>query len=214
VKESTSERINPLNRHGPMSKTTKQITVKIINDDDQDGPREWDNLGTMVCWHRNYKLGDEQPSQDPEEYRDDLPQGTIMLPLYLLDHSGISISTSGFNDPWDSGQVGFIYITLERIRKEYGDITQASIEKARQCLVGEVKTYDCFIRGNVWGFQVLEAEVCECCDRAGDSEVIDSCWGFYDQDEKGFAALDHIREHVAEEHHHLLEQAWEDRSYS
>jgi len=33
----------------------------------------------------------------------------VLLPLYLLDHSGLSISTSDFCDPWDSAQVGWIY---------------------------------------------------------------------------------------------------------
>ncbi len=32
--------------------------LKIENDDWADSPREWDNLGHMICWHRNYNLGD------------------------------------------------------------------------------------------------------------------------------------------------------------
>ena len=32
-------------------------------------PREeCSNLGTMVCWHRRYSLGDEQPSESPDEW--------------------------------------------------------------------------------------------------------------------------------------------------
>ena len=34
--------------------------VKIFHDSAPQSPREWDNLGTMVCWHRKYCLGDEQ----------------------------------------------------------------------------------------------------------------------------------------------------------
>ena len=33
----------------------------------------------------------------------------ITLPLYLMDHSGLAMQTTSFNDPWDSGQVGWIY---------------------------------------------------------------------------------------------------------
>ena len=40
--------------------------------------------------------------------------------LYLYDHSGITMSTGSFCDSWDSGQVGFIYVTKEDIEKEYG----------------------------------------------------------------------------------------------
>ena len=36
---------------------------KIYTDEDAANPRtEFDNVGTMVCWHRGYNLGDEQPS--------------------------------------------------------------------------------------------------------------------------------------------------------
>ena len=37
----------------------------------------------------------------------------ITLPLYLMDHSGLAMQTTSFNDPWDSGQVGWIYVRLE-----------------------------------------------------------------------------------------------------
>jgi len=42
--------------------------IEIEPDLDPMDPREWDNLATMVCWHRRYNLGDEQPEEDPEEY--------------------------------------------------------------------------------------------------------------------------------------------------
>ena len=31
--------------------------------------------------------------------------GMVILPLYLYDHSGITMNTCGFSCPWDSGQV-------------------------------------------------------------------------------------------------------------
>ena len=37
--------------------------------------------------------------------------GFVFLPLYLFDHSGITMNTSGFSCPWDSGQVGWIFCT-------------------------------------------------------------------------------------------------------
>ena len=44
----------------------------------------------------------------------------VILPLYLFDHSGISISTGSFHDPWDSGQVGFIYASKEKAKEGWG----------------------------------------------------------------------------------------------
>jgi hypothetical protein len=40
------------------------FVLEIVQDDDSgNNPREWDNVGTMVSWSRNYKMGDEQPSR-------------------------------------------------------------------------------------------------------------------------------------------------------
>ena len=39
----------------------KGYTIKIEHDDYPDNPRDWDNAGEMVCWHRRYNLGDEEP---------------------------------------------------------------------------------------------------------------------------------------------------------
>lgn len=202
----------------------RHVEVQIMLDDDRgvyDGPREWDNLGTMVCWHRHYNLGDEQPKVTPDEYLEDLvreftgagraidfwddggfwsedyggwgqpdfPESVaeflgraritvienylarevpVMLPLFLYDHSGITMNTTGFPCPWDSGQVGFIYVTAEQVRAEYGDLSPASIELARKCLVAEVEVYDQHLRGEVYGYTI---EI--------DGEHQDGCWGYY-----------------------------------
>lgn len=41
--------------------TGKYHHVKVVKDDNQDdGPRDWDNFGIMACIkHRNYNLGDK-----------------------------------------------------------------------------------------------------------------------------------------------------------
>jgi hypothetical protein len=43
-------------------------------------------------------------------------QGLVILPLYLYDHGGITISCSPFSCPWDSGQVGWIYADYDMIK--------------------------------------------------------------------------------------------------
>ena len=45
------------------------IVGKIYYDEDPLNPRkEWDHAATMVCWHRRYDLGDEQPTCEPGDY--------------------------------------------------------------------------------------------------------------------------------------------------
>lgn len=34
------------------------FTLTIHPDETPENPRDWDNLGTMICWHRRYTLGD------------------------------------------------------------------------------------------------------------------------------------------------------------
>ena len=76
----------------------------------------------------------------------------VILPLYLYDHSGITMNTTGFSCPWDSGQVGWIYADADCIKKEYGKVTPETINKARTVMNGEVETYDYTLRDNATVF--------------------------------------------------------------
>ena len=97
----------------------------------------------------------------------------ILLPVFAYEHGGITISTGSFSDPWDSGQVGVIFITKEKARHEWGGasgiLNKKRIAQAVKCLELEVKSMDEYLTGDVYGY-VLK-------DKKGDE--IDSCWGFY-----------------------------------
>jgi hypothetical protein len=149
--------------------------VRICIDENPESPREWSNLGTMICWHRRYKLGDRHSFADPESFQDWLGNNpAVVLPLYLYDHSGITMNTTGFHCPWDSGQVGYIYVTLADVRKEYAKrrISGRTRTRAEECLRQEVSTYDDYLTGSVYGFIVEDK----------DGETVDSCWGFFGLD--------------------------------
>ena len=94
-----------------------------------------------------------------------------ILPLYLYDHSGITMSVKPFSCHWDSGQIGYIYATKDQVRKEYSRkrITKKLRDQVEKALRQEVQAYDDFLTGNVWGYVVEDI----------DGEHIDSCWGFY-----------------------------------
>lgn len=173
-----------------------KFVLKVEQDECGESPREWDNLGTMVCSHRRYNLGDEQVS-NTENYNgwDELLKGEygsekdiIALPLYLYDHSGITMNTTGFSCPWDSGQVGWIYVDKEKVRKEFNvkRISKKLRQRVEQILVGEVNTYDQYLQGDVYGFTLEDK----------DGNHIDSCWGFYGTDWMTNGILDHVgKEH-------------------
>ena len=202
----------------------------IWYDEMAESPREWDNLGTMVCFHGRHNLGDKHDYKFPEdffldllddshdelvandgftsrlyyfwkqeivdngdladglaiqflgiiedetypklgdefpaarfgrmiaegnsvwidEFLDDAEEGElqdildsldkyIILPLYLYDHSGITMSTGPFSCPWDSGQVGWIYAPKQKFIDETG-YTEAelfSTDPHRVPVIGE-----------------------------------------------------------------------------
>jgi len=172
-------------------------TIDIVPDDCDESPREWDNLGTMACFHRNYTLGDKHDLTVDDlkaiVQRDDV----LALPLFLYDHSGISMSTGRaypFDCPWDSGQVGYIYITHENVLKEYGKPLAQSLKKAEKYLQGEVTTYDEYLTGQVYGYVVKDAH----------GEHVDSCYGFYGSyDDPDHSALSEARTSAD---HHATEQ--------
>lgn len=164
---------------------TKEIgnyRIEIYPEDSPSNPREWDNLGTMICFHRRYSLGDKHNYDfndysgwdDQEKAISKQEDACVILPLYLYDHSGITISTTPFSCRWDSGQIGWVVVSKEKVRKEYSvtRITKKIIEKVNKVLVGEVGTYDQYLTGDVYGYRVFL-----------DDEEIDSCWGFYGEDE-------------------------------
>lgn len=153
--------------------------IEIHYDTDAESPRDWDNVGVMVCWHSRYNLGDKHGFESPQAFQEWIKEAepdAVVLPLYLYDHSGITMSTGSFGDPWDSGQVGYIYVTKKRALEEYGDVGKIWNKKAKTTaekhLKGEVETYDSFLRGEVYGYNI-EGPLSD-----------DSCWGFLgDKDE-------------------------------
>lgn len=176
----------------------KGFTIEIIPDEDAENPRTaWDNLGTMQCFHRRYTLGDKNLIRH-EDYagwdemedaiRKDLG-AEIILPLYMYDHGGITISTSPFSCPWDSGRIGFIYVTREKLLKEYGNVrlTKDIIAKATKVLEGEVEVYDQFVQGDVYGYTIKDSE----------GEDGDSCWGYYGIEAAEEAAKEAIAYEIA-----------------
>ena len=163
--------------------TIGNYIIKIYQDESPYSPREDDNLGTMVCVHRRYKLGDKH-NFSVEEVQD-ITKGkdVISLPLYLYDHSGITMNTTGFGCSWDSVFVGFIYVTKEQVRKEYDvkNITKKIREKVIKVLEAEVKVYDQYLTGDVYGYQVFEVSKCELGHEH--EEEVSSCWGYYGEEE-------------------------------
>ncbi len=188
-------------------------TAVILRDPDPINPREWDNVGKMICWHGRYNLGDNHQYKDVSYFASEMANKLVdlrsmlgfiqtgktadlrlvpeddhlrlqfhyqfgkndgnwydsriavtndlklldgveeetakedildscwpkevlqmcidadqlaILPLYLYDHSGLAMSTGSFigrahHAEWDSGQVGYVYMTKETAMKELSE---------------------------------------------------------------------------------------------
>lgn len=103
----------------------------------------------------------------------------IALPLYLYDHSGITMNCCGFSDQWDSGQVGWIYTDKNTVLETGADIKGNWKKTAYEWMKGEVKEYDMYLQNEVYG--IITEEYNGEGDPEDDNNWTDkeSCWGFY-----------------------------------
>ena len=179
---------------------SRHLRIRIEHDGDPESPRDWDNIGTMACWHRRGSYGDEQPKESMADYVRMLANGAVDFKchseevpdehvqaafekhfayhkIHAYDHGGITLSTSKFSCPWDSGLLGIIYVDFKDAVKRYwgdmkdpptswdsivrpggeDDTPQMTFRQAIEgCLEGEVTTYSQFLEGDVWGYVVEE----------------------------------------------------------
>jgi hypothetical protein len=211
-----------------MVAVNEKYRLIVRHDEDVESPREWGNVGKMVCWHGRMNLGDKRdnPKDDVNDWalrlanqlddafeygeysKEELEKAweiinkhCVILPLYVYEHGGITMSTGKFSCPWDSGQVGWIYCTLEKGRKEWPKdedplYETAIIEKITKHLQSEVEIYDHYIQGNCWQFQLQKHGSDE-----GEFIEEDSCGGFIgDVKECG------IRDHLCKEAQCLVDE--------
>lgn len=208
--------------------------IEICIDHDPQNPRtEFDHLGKMLCAHSRYILGDDQFGSHPymtaeqeitsmvydeffpdaDVHEDQYHQAMldkcpiIWLPLYLYDHSGITMNTTGFSCPWDSGQVGIIYVSLERAKTEWPKKMDETDEqwdhRIREYLKGEVEEYDNYLRGEVYGYRVYKPVEDEDGFMDEDDEdcweEVESCWGFFGDYNTEGGCLEQARDAVPED---------------
>lgn len=163
-------------------------TVELVAMIDPEDPRkDYEHLGVMACFHRRYDLGDTDADEVStlrgamddarrplrfaviERYCRIKFGSTVVIPLGLIDHSGISMYAGGgahWQDGggWDSGTVGFIFDTAAT-RERCG----TDPEHVAAALMAEINEYDQYLTGDVWGARVL--------DEAGN--IVEDLWGLY-----------------------------------
>lgn len=132
-----------------------------LDPEDEDAVANWEEE-----WSNKHGYPEDDPLIDTWGVEKFLEQEAEVSPLYLYDHSGITIRTTPFSCRWDSGQVGFALVYKSQIEKGWGTLENWR-ETANRIIEGEIKDYDDYLTGNCFGFRVLK-----------DDEEVDSCWGY------------------------------------
>ena len=174
--------------------------LKIFYDGDTENPRSWDNLTKFVLNHKKYGFPNElninfEDFSSWEEVKNYLKKelkAVIIKPVSMYEHSGISLYLDKVLSSFDSGQLGFICVLEEDIKKEYGKVTKDTIKKAENVLNGEFETFKNYVEGEVFGFELYKKVKVKITKEYSktkketttetEKQFIDSCWGFYGEE--------------------------------
>ena len=147
-----------------------RMTLSIVKDDNAPDPRlEPSRISHMVCVHPRYRLGDERGLIDPVIIKCvEEDKNMLVLPLFLSETNVLHISTVDFQAAFTSSCIGIAYISKETALAKLGASNSDWMEKAKAQILTEVKEYDNYLSGNVFGYQLFDA----------DGGIVDACWGF------------------------------------
>lgn len=192
------------------------LRVRIETDHDPLDPREDDEgiMGSIIATGRRSHLGDHDALvnlreaintafpdasenmdlETPQELYQALdkldPDEEVIfhLPVYCYEHSGIALNTTGFSCPWDSGQIGFVWATRQRVESLTGQTgtTEELRTLAHNDMRNEIETLSQYVSDEVYRF------ICETyigpegddkdIDDEDNWEEEDSCSGFFGMD--------------------------------
>lgn len=146
----------------------KKYQVAIEQSSDVEDPcGAWDMLGKILCFHPRHKFGHDEgfTKESFDVYMKDNPED-FYFPLYMYDHSGVTISLTPFNDRWDSMQIGYVWVKRDEAEKEFGsqlEVDKDSLTrplqlrvKVLECIQNDVKSVDMWLTGDVWNFIVTD----------------------------------------------------------
>lgn len=159
---------------------------KIVQDECPIDPRENDNVSEFVLFHKRYALPCEIDidTYDFDSYTEmgynlgkEYP---VVIPVYAYEHGGITIRAQSFSCSFDSGQIGFVVVSEATIKREYGELNSKTFDDARTMAMAELKEYNQYLTGDVWGYYIMEKKTC---DLGCEHEIeLDSCFGYYGEE--------------------------------
>ena len=126
----------------------KKYRVRVEHDDHPHSPRDWDNIGEMLCRYPGYNLGDAHITDAEKANAEEMcwekigkhttegvfeqlalsKDAIFWLPLTVYQHGGITMHI-GSKMSWDYSPAGIIYITKEKLVNCYGEDWEGYFKK-------------------------------------------------------------------------------------
>ena len=142
----------------------EEYRIRIMSDMDERPDNDPASGVYLTSRNRHFSVAEGLP---------DSPLKWWTFPLYAYIHSGVRLSLSPFSCPWDSGQIGQVYVAKDTAR---------TCKRAERIAESYVATWNQYLEGDVWGYQI-----------EADGEVVDSCWGIYGRETAEKEALEALR---------------------
>lgn len=133
------------------------------------GYSESSTILSNIC----YDLGiDYNDDTTEEQMINRIQKKAIFEPIYIYEHSSVALSTTPFNDRWDSGQVGWYLVDKNSLEKNFGykKRTKKAIEQVEKRVSGLLDNMQAHINGDVYMWFIYDSE----------GEILESCTEYYD----------------------------------
>lgn len=156
-------------------------TWEVVSDAYAEHPyRGWDMLSRMVFSRTFSHLAycpevSKMAQQDWRNFSQEPPWDKLIYitPIYAYSHGDTTFSLRPFSDLWDSGQVGWLFVTQEAAKKNWPKYGGWVLAKCAERLAKqEFKEFKNWVDDGAYGWQV----------RDKDGEVVDSCWEYYERE--------------------------------
>ena len=158
---------------------------------------EWDGILTLTPRYSAYG-NDSDNDPRKEEFQKYLRAvriyGGVSIPIYCLEHGGITFSAGSFADPWDSGIAGFAWMPPAKVKENFKGDKKAAIAYLKQM----ISVMDAYAQGECYGYALYDTD---------GSEVWQTS-GFWNIDGRWDELMTEMADSVPEDFAPLIKNCW------
>lgn len=133
-----------------------------------DSPREGREDSKLAIYHKRHNFVNEtQFNTDNYGSWHELKQAfiadeaiAVILPVYMYEHSGYVFSTTPFGCKFDSGQVGYIFMTKSKAYEIFKckRLSKSLIAKINEWLISDVSDYSYWCNNEVYDYILVDKD--------------------------------------------------------